>query len=93
MCPDCGKVQVETNISGIEGPNFGKHLYKCPIELFSAIGLFSKANSDHRAKRNVFFCTGPRQMWLVQVGGTLRRHPQEASSSCPASIEHASSKV
>ena len=55
MCPDCGKVQVETNISGIEGPNFGKHLYKCPIELFSAIGLFSKANSDHRAKRNVFF--------------------------------------
>uniref|UniRef100_M8B6W7 GRF-type domain-containing protein n=1 Tax=Aegilops tauschii TaxID=37682 RepID=M8B6W7_AEGTA len=32
MCPDCGKVQVETNISGIEGPNFGKHLYKCPID-------------------------------------------------------------
>ncbi|KAI4984982.1 hypothetical protein ZWY2020_017612 [Hordeum vulgare] len=32
MCPDCGEVQVETNISGVPGVNFGKRFYKCPID-------------------------------------------------------------
>uniref|UniRef100_A0A8I6Y7L0 GRF-type domain-containing protein n=1 Tax=Hordeum vulgare subsp. vulgare TaxID=112509 RepID=A0A8I6Y7L0_HORVV len=32
MCPDCGEVQVETNISGVPGPNMGRRFYKCPID-------------------------------------------------------------
>ncbi|KAI5007004.1 hypothetical protein ZWY2020_046952 [Hordeum vulgare] len=35
MCPDCGEVQVETNISGVPGPNMGRRFYKCPIDSFS----------------------------------------------------------
>ena len=66
MCPDCGEVQVETNISGKEGANEGKRFYEYPIDNVSFIfligsiyfklasGLLSGAKSDRHTKYVVF---------------------------------------
>ncbi|XBH97560.1 hypothetical protein VPH35_127214 [Triticum aestivum] len=77
MCPDCGEVQVETNISGVEGPNEGKRFYN---------GLLSEANSHRHGKYVVFaHCVvahGPEKCgwfkWEDAYAAILRRRQAAA---------------